>query len=451
MEFKSAYLQNVYATVEKKDPHQPEFLQAVGEVLESLQPVVEKRPELEKAGVLQRIVEPERVVQFRVPWVDDQGAVQVNRGFRVQFNSAIGPYKGGLRFHPSVNLSIIKFLGFEQIFKNSLTGLPMGGGKGGSDFDPKGKSDGEIMRFCQSFMTALYRLIGADTDIPAGDIGVGSREIGYLYGQYKRLTGKAESSALTGKGLTYGGSVIRQEAAGFGTVYFLARMLEHQGETLEGKRLAVSGFGNMSWGVCRKSAELGGKVVTLSGPDGYVYDPDGVCTQEKFDFMLSMRAGGADKVEPYADRFGVEFFPGKRPWEVPVDIVIPCATQNELDVEDAVMIVANNVRYYVEAANMPATAEALRLLRLSPKILTAGSKASGSGGVVVSALEMVQNSLRYSWTRQEVDSRLKQIMGGIYDASAAAAEEYGLGYDLIAGNDIAAFKKISTAMIAQGL
>jgi len=307
------------------------------------------------------------------------------------------------------------------------------------------------MRFCQSFMTALYRLIGADTDIPAGDIGVGSREIGYLYGQYKRLTGKAESSALTGKGLTYGGSVIRQEAAGFGTVYFLARMLEHQGETLEGKRLAVSGFGNMSWGVCRKSAELGGKVVTLSGPDGYVYDPDGVCTQEKFDFMLSMRAGGADKVEPYADHFGVEFFPGKRPWEVPVDIVIPCATQNELDVEDAVMIVANNVRYYVEAANMPATAEALRLLRLSPKILTAGSKASGSGGVVVSALEMVQNSLRYSWTRQEVDSRLKQIMGGIYDASAAAAEEYGLGYDLIAGNDIAAFKKISTAMIAQGL
>ena len=393
----------------------------------------------------------DRMLTFTVPWMDDQGMAHTNHGYRVQFNSAIGPYKGGLRFHPSVNPSIVKFLGFEQTYKNALTGLPIGGAAGGADFDPRGKSSREIMRFCQSFMTALYRLIGADTDIPAGDIGVGSREIGYLYGQYKRLTGKAESSALTGKGLTYGGSVIRQEAAGFGTVYFLARMLEHQGETLEGKRLAVSGFGNMSWGVCRKSAELGGKVVTLSGPDGYVYDPDGVCTQEKFDFMLSMRAGGADKVEPYADRFGVEFFPGKRPWEVPVDIVIPCATQNELDVEDAVMIVANNVRYYVEAANMPATAEALRLLRLSPKILTAGSKASGSGGVVVSALEMVQNSLRYSWTRQEVDSRLKQIMGGIYDASAAAAEEYGLGYDLIAGNDIAAFKKISTAMIAQGL
>lgn len=446
-----SYVDNVIEQVKEKNPNEPEFIQAVTEVLTSLKPVIESNPAYEKAGLLERIVEPERVVMFRVPWVDDAGNVHVNRGYRVQFNSCLGPYKGGLRLHPSVNLGIIKFLGFEQIFKNSLTTLPMGGGKGGCDFDPKGKSDMEIMRFCQSFMTALYRLIGADTDIPAGDIGVGSREIGYLYGQYKRLTGKAESSALTGKGLTYGGSVIRQEAAGFGTVYFLARMLEHQGETLEGKRLAVSGFGNMSWGVCRKSAELGGKVVTLSGPDGYVYDPDGVCTQEKFDFMLSMRAGGADKVEPYADRFGVEFFPGKRPWEVPVDIVIPCATQNELDVEDAVMIVANNVRYYVEAANMPATAEALRLLRLSPKILTAGSKASGSGGVVVSALEMVQNSLRYSWTRQEVDSRLKQIMGGIYDASAAAAEEYGLGYDLIAGNDIAAFKKISTAMIAQGL
>ena len=449
--FTNSYLQGVYEDVCKKNAHEPEFLQAVGEVLESLQPVVEQNQRLAKSGVIDRIVEPERSLLFRISWVDDHGRVQVNRGYRVQFSTAIGPSKGGLRFHPSVNPSIVKFLGFEQTYKNALTGLPIGGAAGGADFDPRGKSNREIMRFCQSFMTALYRLIGADTDIPAGDIGVGSREIGYLYGQYKRLTGKAESSALTGKGLTYGGSLIRQEAAGFGTIYFLARMLEHQGETLEGKRLAISGFGNMSWGVCRKSAELGGKVVTLSGPDGYVYDPDGVCTQEKFDFMLSMRASGVDKVEPYAEKFGVEFYAGKKPWEVPVDIVIPCATQNELDVDDAVMIVANNVRYYVEAANMPATAEALRLLRLSPKILTAGSKASGSGGVVVSALEMVQNSVRYSWTRQEVDSRLKQIMGGIYDASAAAAEEYGLGYDLIAGNDIAAFKKISTAMIAQGL
>ena len=422
----SDYVSRVSADLQQRYAGQPEYLQAVLTWLEMIAPALEDNPIYERVDLLTRMVEPDRMLTFTVPWMDDQGMAHTNHGYRVQFNSAIGPYKGGLRFHPSVNPSIVKFLGFEQTYKNALTGLPIGGAAGGADFDPRGKSSREIMRFCQSFMTALYRLIGADTDIPAGDIGVGSREIGYLYGQYKRLTGKAESSALTGKGLTYGGSVIRQEAAGFGTVYFLARMLEHQGETLEGKRLAVSGFGNMSWGVCRKSAELGGKVVTLSGPDGYVYDPDGVCTQEKFDFMLSMRAGGADKVEPYADRFGVEFFPGKRPWEVPVDIVIPCATQNELDVEDAVMIVANNVRYYVEAANMPATAEALRLLRLSPKILTAGSKASGSGGVVVSALEMVQNSLRYSWTRQEVDSRLKQIMGGIYDASAAAAEEYPL-------------------------
>ena len=449
--FKNAYLQGVYDKVVAKNSNEPEFLQAVGEVLMSLEPVVAKDPSYETNGVIDRIVEPERMIQFRVSWVDDNGNVQVNRGYRVQFNSAIGPYKGGLRLHPSVNASILKFLGFEQIFKNSLTTLPMGGGKGGSDFDPKGKSDNEIMRFCQSFMTALYRLIGADTDIPAGDIGVGSREIGYLYGQYKRLTGKAESSALTGKGLTYGGSVIRQEAAGFGTVYFLARLLEHQGETLEGKRLAVSGFGNMSWGVCRKSAELGGKVVTLSGPDGYVYDPDGVCTQEKFDFMLSMRAGGADKVEPYADRFGVECFPGKRPWEVPVDIVIPCATQNELDVEDAVMIVANNVRYYVEAANMPATAEALKLLRLSHKILTAGAKASGSGGVAVSALEMAQNAERLYWTAEEVDAKMHQIMANIYHSSVAAAERYGLGYDLVAGANIVGFQRVADAMMAQGI
>ena len=447
----SDYVSSVSAALQQRYADQPEYLQAVLTWLEMIAPALKDEPAYERLDLLTRMVEPDRMLTFTVPWLDDQGCAHTNHGYRVQFNSAIGPYKGGLRFHPSVNPSIVKFLGFEQTYKNALTGLPIGGAAGGADFDPRGKSNREIMRFCQSFMTALYRLIGADTDIPAGDIGVGSREIGYMYGQYKRLTGKAESSALTGKGLTYGGSLIRQEAAGFGTIYFLARMLEHQGETLEGKRLAISGFGNMSWGVCRKSAELGGKVVTLSGPDGYVYDPDGVCTQEKFDFMLSMRASGVDKVEPYAEKFGVEFYAGKKPWEVPVDIVIPCATQNELDVDDAVMIVANNVRYYVEAANMPATAEALRLLRLSPKILTAGSKASGSGGVVVSALEMVQNSVRYSWTRQEVDSRLKQIMGDIYDASAAAAEEYGLGYDLIAGNDIAAFKKISTAMIAQGL
>ena len=447
----SEYAASVSAALEQRYANQPEYLQAVQAWLEMIQPAVTDDPRFERLDLLTRMVEPERMLSFTVPWVDDQGMAHTNHGYRVQFNSAIGPYKGGLRFHPTVNPSVVKFLGFEQTYKNALTGLPIGGAAGGADFDPRGKSNREIMRFCQSFMTALYRHIGSDTDIPAGDIGVGAREIGYLFGEYKRLTGRSESSALTGKGLTYGGSKIRQEAAGFGTVYFLARMMEQQGETLEGKRLAVSGFGNMSWGVCRKSAELGGKVVTLSGPDGYVYDPDGVTTQEKLDFMLSMRAAGEDRVGAYADRFGVEFYAGKKPWEVPVDIAVPCATQNELDVEDAVMIVANNVRYYVEAANMPATAEALKLLRLSPRILTAGSKASGSGGVVVSALEMVQNSVRYSWSRKEVDDRLRSIMNNIYDLSAAAAAEYDLGYDLIAGSDIAAFKKISEAMIAQGL
>lgn len=447
----SEYAASVSAALEQRYTNQPEYLQAVQAWLEMIQPAVTDDPRFERLDLLTRMVEPERMLSFTVPWVDDQGMAHTNHGYRAQFNSAIGPYKGGLRFHPTVNPSVVKFLGFEQTYKNALTGLPIGGAAGGADFDPRGKSNREIMRFCQSFMTALYRHIGSDTDIPAGDIGVGAREIGYLFGEYKRLTGRSESSALTGKGLTYGGSKIRQEAAGFGTVYFLARMMEQQGETLEGRRLAVSGFGNMSWGVCRKSAELGGKVVTLSGPDGYVYDPDGVTTQEKFDYMLSMRAAGEDRVEAYADRFGVEFYPGKKPWEVPVDVVVPCATQNELDVEDAVMIVANNVRYYVEAANMPATAEALKLLRLSPRVLTAGSKASGSGGVVVSALEMVQNSVRYSWSRKEVDDRLRSIMNNIYDLSAAAAAEYDLGYDLIAGSDIAAFKKISEAMIAQGL
>ena len=447
----SEYAASVSAALKQRYANQPEYLQAVQAWLEMIQPAVTDDPRFERLDLLTRMVEPERMLSFTVPWVDDQGMAHTNHGYRAQFNSAIGPYKGGLRFHPTVNPSVVKFLGFEQTYKNALTGLPIGGAAGGADFDPRGKSNREIMRFCQSFMTALYRHIGSDPDTPAGDIGVGAREIGYLFGEYKRLTGRSESSALTGKGLTYGGSKIRQEAAGFGTVYFLARMMEQQGETLEGKRLAISGFGNMSWGVCRKSAELGGKVVTLSGPDGYVYDPDGITTQEKFDFMLSMRAAGEDRVEAYADRFGVEFYAGKKPWEVPVDIAMPCATQNELDVEDAVMLVANNVRYYVEAANMPATAEALKLLRLSPRILTAGSKASGSGGVVVSALEMVQNSVRYSWSRKEVDDRLRSIMNNIYDLSAAAAAEYDLGYDLIAGSDIAAFKKISEAMIAQGL
>lgn len=444
------YAARVLQRLRQKYPGEGEYLQSVQTWLEMIAPALDD-PRYEKLDLLTRMVEPERMVTFLVPWVDDQGNAHTSHGYRVQFNSAIGPYKGGLRFHPSVNESVVKFLGFEQTYKNALTGLPIGGASGGADFDPRGKSDREIMRFCQSFMNALYRYIGADTDIPAGDIGVGAREIGYLYGQYKRLLGKAESSALTGKGLTYGGSKVRLEAAGSGTVYFLARMLESKGDSLEGKTIAVSGFGNMSWGVCRKAAQLGAKVVTLSGPDGYIFDPEGITTREKQDFLLEMRDSGKDRVSAYAGKFGVEFFPGRKPWEVKADIVIPCATQNELDVEDAICILANDVRYYVEGANMPATADAMKLLRRSPKILAAGAKASGSGGVAVSALEMAQNSIRYNWKRSEVDDKLRQIMGSIYDASSAAAKEYGLGDDLIAGNDIAAFKKISEAMIAQGL
>ena len=444
------YVERVLNDLKSRYAHEPEYLQSVQAWLEMIEPAVDD-PRYEKMDLLTRMVEPERIFSFLVPWVDDNGVAHTNHGYRVQFNSAIGPYKGGLRFHPGVNESVVKFLGFEQTYKNALTGLPIGGAGGGADFDPRGKSDREIMRFCQSFMSAMYRYIGADTDVPAGDIGVSSREIGYMYGAYKKLTGRAESSALTGKGLTYGGSRIRQEAAGFGTVYFLERMLEHRGEKLAGKRIIVSGFGNMAWGVCRKAAELGGMVVTLSGPDGYIYDPDGINTQEKFDFMVSMRQSGQDKVQPYAEKFGVDFFPGQKPWSVSADVAIPCATQNEIDVHDAVAILSNGVRYYVEAANMPATADALKILRLSPKILTAGAKAAGSGGVAVSALEMAQNSIRYSWSRKEVDERLRAIMSSIYDASAAAAEEYGLGYDLIAGNDIASFKRIAQAMMAQGI
>ena len=447
----NAYAAEVLARLQQQYANEKEYLQCIKAWLEMIGPALEGQEKYKKADLLTRMVEPERMFAFLVPWVDDEGIAHTNHGYRVQFNSAIGPYKGGLRFHPSVNAGVVKFLGFEQTYKNALTGLPIGGAAGGADFDPQGKSRREIMRFCQSFMIALYRYIGQDTDVPAGDIGVSSREIGYLYGEYKRLTGRSESSALTGKGLTYGGSKIRQEAAGFGAVYFLGRMLEHDGQTLEGRKIAVSGFGNMAWGVCRKAAELGAKVVTLSGPDGYIFDPNGVNTQEKFDFMVDMRQNGDNRVEAYSERFGVEFFPGRKPWEVPVDIAMPCATENELGVEDAIRLLANNVKYYVEAANMPATEDALRLLRLSPNIKTAGAKAAGSGGVVVSALEMVQNSIRYSWTRREVDQRLRGIMNSIYDASAASAKEYGLGDDLIAGNAIAAFRKVADAMLAQGL
>ena len=385
MALKNEYLQKVYENVEKRNPGEKEFLQAVYEVLESLVPVADKRQDLIDAGVFDRIVEPERQVMFRVPWVDDNGKVQVNRGFRVQFNSAIGPYKGGLRFHPTVCASVIKFLGFEQIFKNSLTSLPMGGGKGGSDFDPQGKSDAEVMRFCQSFMTELCKHIGADTDVPAGDIGVGAREIGYLFGQYKRLRNEFVG-VLTGKGMQYGGSLIRPEATGFGAVYYTVEMLKHFGDSIEGKTFAVSGFGNVAWGTIKKVNELGGKVVTISGPDGYIYDADGI-TGEKVDYLLEMRASCRNRAQDYADKFGVPFFAGKKPWEQKVDIVMPCATQNEVTLEDAKNIIANGVKYYVEVSNMPTTAEAVTYLKENGAKV-APSKAVNAGGVAVSGLEM---------------------------------------------------------------
>ncbi len=449
MSFKNEYLANIYENVAKRDKDQPEFLQTVREVLETIEPVINERPDLVAAGVVERMVEPERVIMFRVSWVDDAGKVQVNRGFRVQFNSAIGPYKGGLRFHPSVNLSIMKFLGFEQCFKNSLTGLPMGGGKGGSDFDPKGKSDGEVMRFCQSFMTELSKHIGADTDVPAGDIGVGAREIGYLFGQYKRLRNEF-TGVLTGKGIPYGGSLIRPEATGYGAVYYAVEMLKDLGETVEGKTFAVSGFGNVAWGTVQKINQLGGKVVTISGPDGYIYDKDGISTKEKIDFMLEMRASCRNRVEDYADKFGVPFFAGKKPWGEKVDVIMPCATQNEVGMAEAEQIVANGVKYYVEVSNMPTTNEAMAYLKANG-VVVAPSKAVNAGGVSVSGLEMSQNSMRYSWTAEEVDAKLQQIMKNIYRNSVEAAERYGMKGDLVAGANIAGFIKIAEAMMAQGV
>lgn len=443
-----AYINEVIEKVKKRDADQPEFLQTIEEVLSSLGPVLEKHPEYIDANILERLSEPERQIVFKVPWVDDQGKVQVNRGFRVQFNGAIGPYKGGLRFHPSVYLGIIKFLGFEQIFKNSLTGLPIGGGKGGSDFDPRGRSDAEIRRFCESFMTELYRHIGPDVDVPAGDLGVGGREIGYLYGQYRRIRGAFENGVLTGKGLSFGGSLIRPEATGFGIAYFCQEMLKHEGESFEGKTVALSGFGNVTWGTATKVTELGGKVVTLSGPDGYIYDPDGV-SGEKIDYLVEMRASGRDKVQDYADKFGVEFFPGEKPWGVKVDIVIPCATQNDIHLEHAKQIVDNDIKFVCEGANMPCTNEALEYFL--EKGLTVGpAKAANAGGVATSALEMAQNSMRYSWTAEEVDAKLHQIMINIHDNAMNAAETYGFGYNLVAGANIAGFLKVAEAMHAQG-
>ncbi len=449
MSFKNQYLTDLMERVKKRNPGEAEFHQAVQEVLESLEPVIEQRPDFIEKGVLESIVEPERIIKFRVPWVDDNGKVQVNRGYRVQFNSAIGPYKGGLRFHPTVTESVIKFLGFEQTFKNSLTGLPMGGGKGGSDFDPQGKSDMEVMRFCQSFMTELSKYIGPDTDVPAGDIGVGAREIGYMFGQYKRLRDEF-TGVLTGKGRSYGGSLIRPEATGYGATYYTVEMLKTYGEDIKGKTFAVSGFGNVAWGAVQKITELGGKVVAISGPDGYIYDKDGVATEEKINYMLEMRASCRNRVEDYADKFGVPFFKGQKPWGEKVDVVMPCATQNEVALEDAKKIVANGVKFYVEVSNMPTTADAVAYLKENGVVI-APSKAVNAGGVAVSGLEMSQNSMRYSWTAEEVDAKLQQIMKGIYDTSVAAAKEYGMEGDLIAGANIAGFLKVADAMMAYGV
>ena len=446
----NSYIERVLADVERRDKNEPEFLQTVEEVLKSLEVIVSRHPEYEAAGLLERMVEPERVIEFRVPWVDDQGVVRINRGFRVQFNSAIGPYKGGIRFNKNVNLSVMKFLGFEQTFKNSLTSLPMGGGKGGADFDPTGKSDAEIMRFCQSFMTELYRHIGPNVDVPAGDMGVGGREIGYMFGQYKRIRNAYENGVLTGKGLSFGGSLIRPEATGYGAVYYLCEVLKHEHDTIEGKTIAVSGFGNVAWGVTKKAAELGAKVVTLSGPDGYIYDPDGVVTEEKINYMLEMNASRRNRVQDYADKFGVEFFPGEKPFGRKVDIVMPCAMQNDVHMDSAQKIVANGIKYYIEVANMPTTNDALFYL-MDQGLVVAPSKAVNAGGVAVSGLEMSQNSERLAWSAEEVDTKLHSIMVNIHKASMEAAEECGLGYNLVAGANIAGFKKVADAMLAQGI
>jgi glutamate dehydrogenase (NADP+) len=428
-----------------RTPGENEFHQAVEEVVESIWDVYENNPRYKKAKILERMVEPERTIMFRVPWVDDKGDVQINRGYRVEFNSALGPYKGGLRFHPTVTLSILKFLGFEQTFKNSLTTLPMGGGKGGSDFSPKGKSDNEIMRFCQSFMTELQRHIGPHTDVPAGDIGVGGREIGYLFGQYKRIRNEF-TGVLTGKGLGWGGSLIRPEATGFGAVYFVQHMLDRLGKGIAGHTFAVSGFGNVAWGAITKINELGGKVVTISGPDGYVYDAAGI-KGEKIEYLLTLRATNNDVVEPYAEEFGAEFFPDKKPWEQKVDIAIPCATQNELDLDDAKLLVQNGCFLVAEASNMGCTAEAAEYLTEHNDY--APGKAVNAGGVAVSGLEMTQNSQRLNWTREEVDARLHLIMREIHETCVCHGNK-GKKVDYVKGANVGGFVKVAEAMLAQG-
>lgn len=441
-------VEKIMQDLERKNPGEVEFLQAAREVLESIEDVVNENPQYEKAGIIERIVEPDRIFSFRVTWVDDNGKVNVNKGYRVQFNNAIGPYKGGLRFHPSVNLSILKFLGFEQIFKNSLTTLPMGGGKGGSDFDPKGKSDAEVMRFCQAFMSELQKYIGPDTDVPAGDIGVGGREIGFMYGTYKKLRNEF-TGVLTGKGMSFGGSLIRPEATGFGLVYFTQEMLKTKGTSFSGKTVALSGFGNVCWGAALKVNELGGKVVTISGPDGYIYDEAGI-SGEKINYLLDLRASNNDVVAPYAQKFpGAKFVAGKKPWEVKVDVALTCAFQNELNADDAKALLANGVMAVAEGSNMGCTPEAIKAFH-EAKILFAPGKASNAGGVATSGLEMTQNSNRLNWSAEEVDKKLHEIMVNIHENCVKYGNVNGY-IDYVKGANVAGFIKVAEAMLAQGI
>lgn len=444
----SGYGKQVFEDLKKRYPWETEFLQAADEVLSSLELILEQEPQYREAGILERIVEPERIIMFRVPWADDQGKIKVNRAYRVEFNSAIGPYKGGLRFHPSVNLGILKFLGFEQIFKNSLTGLPMGGGKGGSDFDPKGKSDNEVMHFCQSFMTELFRHIGPNTDVPAGDIGVGGREIGYMFGQYKRLKNEF-TGVLTGKGRNWGGSLIRPEATGYGATYFAEEMLKTKGDSLEGKTVAISGSGNVAQFATEKVTELGGKVVTLSDSSGSIYDKDGI-DKEKWEFVMELKNVKRGRIKEYADKFGCEYAEGRRPWDLgEFDVAMPCATQNELNRQEADTLVKNGCKCVSEGANMPTEPDAVEVF-LNNDVLFAPGKAANAGGVATSGLEMSQNSLRLSWTREEVDEKLHQIMINIHASAYQAAEEVGKPGNYVIGANIAGFKKIADSMIDQG-
>jgi len=442
-------IQKIMQHLEQKHPGEKEYLQAVHEVLMSIEDIYNQHPEFERAKIIERLVEPERIITFRVPWVDDKGEVQVNLGYRVQYNSAIGPYKGGLRFHASVNLSILKFLGFEQTFKNALTTLPMGGGKGGSDFSPRGRSEAEIQRFCQSFMSELFRYIGPEIDVPAGDIGVGGREIGYLFGQYKRLT-RDWSGVLTGKGLEYGGSLIRPEATGFGGLYFVNEMLQTHGYDIKGKTVAISGFGNVAWGAATKATQLGAKVITISGPDGYIYDPEGL-NEEKIDYLLELRASGNDICQPYADRFaGSTFVASRHPWEVKCDIALPCATQNELNGEDAQHLIDNGCICVGEISNMGCTPEAIDIF-IANKMIYAPGKAVNAGGVATSGLEMTQNAMHLAWTAEEVDVKLHQIMHNIHQQCVNYGTQADGYINYVKGANVAGFMKVAKAMLAQGI